>query len=120
MQRKAFEFFNTSYADLYKKTQKTYIKFGLAHSRSRRYGYAMPFLTRSAYYKPNSVEGRKAIAAIVKIEKEYSLILDKAEKATSKKLQGAAKSALKTGIKKFKGWWHAHALAKRLEALTRR
>lgn len=105
--KKAFEFFNASYADYYGKTEAVAYRTGLAHAKAKRYGMALFPLRKVASHKPDSDKGKEAAAQLATIEKAYADALAEAEKLVGDKKRESAKAALNKAAKEFEGSWYA-------------
>ncbi len=115
--RTAFEFFNTSYADWYGKTESGFLKQGLAAAKAKRFGEALLPLLRIASFKPESEPAKQAQAQLDLLEADRTAAFAKAEELVAAGKKSDAKRALLDAAKRFAGSWYQSEFVAKAQAI---
>jgi predicted esterase len=111
--KKAFEFFDQSYADHYAKSEAATHRAALAHAKAKRYGAALFPLMKIASFKPDSDKAKEARSLLETIERDLADALAEADKLVGEKKVSSAKAALQKAAKQHQGSWHGLELQER-------
>ncbi|MBA3938086.1 MAG: hypothetical protein H0X38_11535 [Planctomycetes bacterium] len=113
----AFEFFTTSYADWYAKTETGYLKQALAAAKGKRFGEALLPLLRIASFKPESEPAKQAQAQLDLLEADRTAALAKADELVAAGKKPDAKRALLDAAKRFAGCWYQPEFVAKAQAI---
>jgi pimeloyl-ACP methyl ester carboxylesterase len=115
----AFEFFNTSYADWFAKSQAEALRSGLSALKAKRYGDALFPLLKVASFNPGTDNGKKAQAGIDAID----LARHDAEAAAATLVEQGKKPEAKRQLldmaRRFQGSWYQFDLQELAAAIAK-
>jgi hypothetical protein len=115
--QQAFEFFNTSYADWFAKTQSEALRSGLDALKAKRYGDALFPLLKVASFKSETDKAKKAQAGLDSISQARSDAEAASAKLVEQSKKPEAKRLLLDLARHFQGSWYQFEIQEQAAAI---